>query len=535
VNGAEVIVRFLEANDVEFVFGVPGDIQVEFADAVRRSAGVRFITAHNEKCAGFMADIHGRVKGRVPGVCFSTVGPGAANLVGALANATQDRAALLAISDQLPTDDQRRDAHQYLDLGRLFHPDTGVTKWNAVVGRVGELPAVLDAAYRHALTEPRGAVHVAVPSDVMRDALDAIGDLRSTPAPSPRPDRESIDRVHRRIACGGGIVIAGGAVQRTGAGAEFRAFVERARFPVLSTFRGKGALGEDHPLSLGTMSRHFAGILDPLFAAARFVLAVGYDYNEGVKPSAWGGADDRVVNVDAVDNRVAGVFAPEVNCFGDLRETFRALAEREYGAGEAIDLAALRARIRTTLCGGGTSPGFPLRPHTIIEAIESVYAQHAIVIGDVGLNKYYTGLLARATEGRRVLFSNGQSAMGFTSGALGAKLAAPDHDVLAVVGDGGFLMEPQELATAVRYHVPLTVVVFDDGGLGLTRREQLRRLGSSYEVDFAGLDYPALARGLGAEGGVARSAAELERMLREARANGRVNVIAVPVDYGEPL
>ncbi len=530
---SDLIVKTLEANDVKYIFGVLGDIETEFAESLRNSK-IKFIAAKNEKSASFMADIYARISKGV-GVCFSTVGPGATNLVSGLANATQDRSSVVGISDQMPTKEMILNSHQYVNYEKLFHPETGVTKWNRTFKNADEVPQILKEAFQQATAEPKGAVHLGVPVDVLNANVDPKSELLKwnlTPAVTAYSDT-ALQSVYEKIKKGKGIIFVGDSVKRSGAHKAFADFIHASQLPVISSFRGKGSFNENDGLYLGTISRHLHDIFKDIFEKSDFILTVGYDFIEGVKPSVFGGIQ-KVINVDLVSNLVPGHYEPACNLFGDLTKIFSSLASKSYER-NLLDGNHIREQIRQAIYGNLDMDVYPPRPHKIMEAINATYRSKTTLICDVGLNKYYAGLLLRVQEDCDIVFSNGMSSMAFSSGVLAAKLARPDRDVIAITGDGGFLMNPQEISTCVRYNIPLTVLILNNSGLGLVEKKQRATFGHTYEVNFGNPDYTKFAEAFGAEGHSIRSWAQLEGVLAETRGNKKVNIIDVPVDYDEGL
>jgi acetolactate synthase-1/2/3 large subunit len=518
----EALVKYLEDMGVKYVFGVPGDIQTDFSEALRKS-NIRFITTKNEKSAVFMADIYSRVSGKV-GVCFSTVGPGATNLVSGLANATGDKSSVIAISDQLT--EEFLESHQYVDQGKLFHPSTGVTKASFRL-TPENLKKTLEAAYTEAMSEPKGAVHVCMPVSVHKKEVSY-----SVLVPKVKKLKEisNPEKLSELITGKKNMVILGGVVSRTGVNEEVMDWIERCDIPTLSTFRGKDAIPNSHPLFVGTISRYLVDEIAQLFKEADNLILVGYDYNEGVKPELWKEFKGKLININTFDNHVKGFFEPELNFFGELKGFFKKVGGKSQNK---FNVRELRAQIQRKIYQGLDMDVYPPRPHKIIEAI-NIYFPDAIKVCDIGKNKYYSGLLLNARKPNTVFFSNMQSAMGFSSGALGATFAT-DGKVLAVTGDGGFMMEPQEIATAIRYNKRLTVIIFNDCGLGLVRAKQLKDFNMKYEVDFPNPDFIKFAESFGAKGYSVKSWGELHRIMKEVAESDQFSIIEVPVDYSEGI
>lgn len=531
MNGAEYLCKLLEENGIRNIFGLFGDIQTHFAHALQKS-NVKWIHVHNEKSGGFMADIYSRISGKT-GVVFSTVGPGATNLTSALANATQDRVALVAISDQVPTQELNRETHQYIDLAEAFHPRTGITKGTFIVKSLEALPKIINSAFKVARSEPKGAVHISFPADLYgKKAPDntennnILFEEKNITKQSTITYKSIVRKLNGKKRC---LVIAGGSIERADAKGEFRRFIEKFDLPVLTTFRGKNVLSGSHPNNLGTVSRHLGVVLQELIKEADFILAIGYDYNEGLKPSLWGKTE--VININSFDNRIDGVFSP-ASFFGDLKLFFKKISqEKKPSYANIFDFRKTKQKIKTIIGKALDVKNKNLHPRRIIDAVNNVFNKDTIIICDVGLNKYYSGLLLEPFPTNKILFSNGQSAMAFTSGALGAKIADPKKDVVVLVGDGGFLMDPQEVLTSVEHKKSIIWIIFNNGGLGLVEQAQYKNYNTPHGVHFSNVFFTKLAQAFGVDGIHLTSEKNLEKILREYQKEKRSVIIDVPVEY----
>ncbi len=531
MNGAEYLCKLFKENGVSNIFGLFGDIQTYFADALQKSS-IKWIHVHNEKSGGFMADIYSRVSGKT-GVVFSTVGPGATNLTSALANATQDRVPLIGLSDQVSVLELNRETHQYIDLAEAFHPRTGITKQTFIVKNLEELPKIVNSAFEIAQAEPKGAVHISFPADLYgKEAPKETGDNINLIDGKDIHSENTITYENIVKKLNGGkrcLVIAGGSIERANSQIEFKQFIEKFNLPVLTTFRGKNVLPGAHPNNLGTISRHLGAVLQELIKEAAFILAVGYDYNEGLKPSLWGKTG--VININSFDNRINEVFYPQ-SFFGDLKLFFKKISqEKEPSYGDNSKFIQTKQRIKSIIHNALDVPNKKLHPRRIIDAINKVFNKETVIVCDVGLNKYYSGLLLEPFPTNKILFSNGQSAMAFTSGALGAKIADPKKDVVVLVGDGGFLMDPQEVLTCVEHKKSLIWIIFNNGGLGLVEQAQYKNSDKTHGVHFSNVSFTKLAQAFGVDGIHLTSEKNLEKILRKYQKQKKSVIIDVPVAY----
>lgn len=532
MNGAKYLCTLLELHGTRTIFGLFGDIQTDFAGAVRTSK-IHWVGVHNEKAGGFMADIFARISSK-PGVVFSTLGPGATNLTSALANATQDRVPLIAISDQVAMREFNRETHQYIDLKEAFHPRTGITKKTYVVTSLDLLPEIIHDAYSVVQEEPKGAVHISFPSDLFSKEIHIsnVNKFQTFTVKEPTyPDstisyEQILKMLHRDKRC---LVIAGGSIERSNAKKPFQKFIEHYNLPVLTTFRGKNVLSSSHPNNFGTISRHLGDVLTELVTRASFILTVGYDYNEGLKPSVFG--KSIVINVNSFDNRVRNVYYPK-SYFANLEDTFDNLAKEAFPSYTDIyNFDLTKKNIRKCIGSALEVKDKHLHPRRIIDAVNAVFTKDTIIVCDVGLNKYYSGLLLDAYPSNQILFSNGQSAMAFSSGALGAKIANPKKNVVVLVGDGGFLMEPQEVLTAVKQKKSIIWIIFNNGGLGLIEQAQNKGFDHTYGVHFSSVFFTKIAQAFGIDGIHLTKNQSLVNILKKYKRLKTSVIIDVPVQY----
>lgn len=532
MNGATLLVESLQHQGVSAIFGLPGD-EVAFFEALRGSS-IRFITVRHEQAAAFMADAYGRLAPQ-PGVCFSTLGPGATNLATGLANALLDRSPVVALSDQVSTDQLRPGVHQYVDLAAFFQP---ITKWSAVIRDPELIPATLQYAFHVARSERPGPVHLSLPVNVLEREcflFNLSSGLPIRPAPGhPRPDPRALQQVATWLQeAQAPVLLVGNLPVRAQALEALRRFVEAYQIPTLTTYMGKGALSEDHPLCLGVISRHARGELMGLFTACDLILTIGYDEVEGVKPSLWTvGNHKRVVCVDSVVEAEGSLLRADLILAGDVQSILEELtAMAPTGRRPWLEVATVREAMRELLQRPRLESA-PLSPSAITYTLAQVLPDHAVITVDVGLNKYAMGLTYPIRSQQRILFSNGLSAMGFAlPAALGARLARPEDPVVAVSGDGGFLMNVQELETSVRHSLPVVALVLRDNALGLIRRMQVARFGEAVGTTLGNPDLPTLAAAFGARGITVDTADMLADVLVEALASYQTWVIDIPTSY----
>jgi len=533
VKASELLVRCLENEGVEVIFGLPGEETLALTDALLDST-IRFVLVRHEQGAAFMADVYGRLTGRA-GVCLATLGPGATNLVTGVADANLDRAPVVALTGQAGRDRVHKESHQYVDIVHLFRP---ITKWNArvEVGRV--IPEVVRKAFKLAQTEKPGACHLELPEDVADELVEAASQPLSTERPRrPSPDRlalrqaaELIDRAKRPLLFAGNGVIRG-----TASGA-LRLFSQKIGIPVVNTFMAKGCVPWDSELFLGTVGLQVRDYASCGFDLADLVLAVGYDPVE-YAPTFWNPERDKtIIHLDFTPAEVDSHYQPAVEVVADIREAIELLTDLCQVRRDPAPSRILHEWILRELEEGSMDEGFPIKPQRLLHDVRSVLAPGDLVISDVGAHKLWIARLYPAYEPNTVLISNGYAAMGIAlPGAIAAKLIHPERRVLAMSGDGGALMNIQELETAVRLGLNVVVLIFRDDAYGSIRMKQLTRYGRELGVAFGNPDFVRLAEAFGATGIRIEGAAELIPALKTAFASRGPVVVEVPVDYRENL
>jgi acetolactate synthase-1/2/3 large subunit len=538
VTAAELMVRCLEHEGVTHVFGIPGEENIRFTDAVVRSPSIRYILTRHEQAASFMAEIYGRLTGRA-GVCSSTLGPGAINLLLGVADATTNSTPLVAISAQVGLDRIYKESHQGVDLVSMFNP---VTKWAAMVPEAAAVPEMTRKAFKLAQTERPGATYLAVPEDVDGAIVgDHLVPLRLN---VPRPDEPSAAQIRRAAdvldRASKPIVLAGHGAARAGASDALIRFSEVLGLPVATTFHGKGVFPDDHPNALGAVGFMRHDYVNFGFDDADVIIAVGYELQELDPARINPNADKSIIHLSRFPAEVDDHYDVEVGLHADLGRTLDALAAATKARFSTGEPAGAGGRIRNLLSEelerGAADDSFPLRPQRLVADTRAALARSDIVLADTGAVKMWMARLYPTYEPNTCLISNGLSTMAFAlPGAIGAKLAYPDRRVLAAVGDGAFLMNSQEIETAVRERIAMTVLVWQDDAYGLIGWKMQMEIGREVAVRFSNPDLVAYAASFGARGFAVRSASDLAPALDEALGYEGVSVIACPVDYSENL
>jgi acetolactate synthase-1/2/3 large subunit len=528
-NVAQLLVSCLENEGVEYVFGLPGEENLQVIDAIA-SSSIRFITTRDERGAAFMADTYGALTGKA-GVCLATLGPGAINLLLGVANAQLDSHPLVALTAQAGLDRLYKESHQVVDLVSLFRP---VTKWGDLVTIPGSAPELIRKAFKQAQTERPGATFVILPEDVAERPAEG----EPLPVNVPRDPSPSVDQVHRAAhvlaQATHPVVLAGAGVARDQAMASLLRFSERLQVPVATTFLGKGVFPDDHPNALGTIGFMVKDYANFGFDRADVVVAVGYDLVE-YAPSRWNPARDKqIVHVHRTVAEVDANYTLAVGLQGSIGETLDEIAAERDLHPLGVGVPPVKKLVREELDRGAADDAFPLSPARIVADIREAMGRQDIVLCDTGAAKMWMARLYPTYAPNTCLISNGLATMAFAlPGAFAAKLAFPERKVLAAVGDGAFLMSAAEIETAVREQVPIVILVWVDGGYGLIGWKQDIHFGRRAAVSFDNPDFVRYAESFGARGYAIRAAGELLPTLRKALDDDAVSVIACPVDYRE--
>jgi|SRR5690625_4367054 len=532
---AQFIVQCLENEGVEYVFGIPGEENIKLVRAVTASDKIRFVLARHEQGASFMADIYGRLTGKA-GVCTATLGPGAINLLLGTADAQTDSSPLVAISAQVGLDRIYKESHQIVDLLSMFKP---VTKWAEMVLTPEAVPEMVRQAFHVAQEERPGATYLAIPQDIEGaptpqnlQPLKVVTPSKSSPAPEAIRKAAATLKQAKRL-----VLMAGHGVARTGAAEALTSFAERYQIPVATTFMGKGVISDDNPLSLGVIGFMRHDYENFAFDDADVILSVGYELQEFAPARINPHGDKTIVHINTFAPDIDAHYDVDVDVVADIELSLAALAA-ELGDSSLSTLSGskIRALLMDELEKGRQSQDFPLKPQRIVTDIRAALGADDIVLADTGAIKMWMARLYPTYSPLSCVISNGLSTMSFAlPGAIGAHLARPDKKVLAVMGDGSFLMNSQEIETAVREDIPLKILIWVDGSYGLIKWKMDIEEGEHDSVDFTNPDFVQYAESFGAKGYQINSAEEFLPTLKQALEEPGVSLVACPVDYSENM
>ncbi|HEX2368118.1 MAG TPA: acetolactate synthase large subunit [Acidimicrobiia bacterium] len=539
-TGADILIRALEHEGVDLMFGVPGGAILPAYDPILASP-IRHILARHEQGAGHMAEGYAWATGRV-GVCIATSGPGATNLVTPLADALIDSVPLVAITGQVPTHAVGNDAFQEAYTTGITMP---ATKHNYFVTEVEEIPDIVHEAFHIAATGRPGPVLVDVPKDILNrqttwrepSPLNLPG-YKPTSEGHPKRIREAVELI---AAARRPVLYVGGGVIKADASAELRRFAELANVPVTTTLMGRGAIPDDHPLALGMPGMHGTYTAITALQRADLLVAVGVRFDDRVtgNPASFApGA--KVIHADVDPAEIGKVRVADIPIVGDARRVLVQLIEA-WGMRPAPD----RSEWLETLAGWQRRyplryeqrPDGPIKPQFVVEELHRLTGGDAVLVAGVGQHQMWASQFWRFTEPRRWINSGGLGTMGFAvPAAIGAKAGRPDELVYAIDGDGCFQMTLQELITAATEQIPIKVGVINNGAHGMVKQWQKLFYGGRLSASLLGdkLDYPKLAEAMGCVGLRAETPDEVAPAIEKSLAvDDRPVVVEFVVDPDE--
>lgn len=532
MNTAELLVKCLENEGVKVVFGIPGEENLAVMNALAHS-GIRFITVRHEQGVAFMADVYGRLTGHA-GVCLATLGPGATNLITGVADANSDGAPLVAITGQVSTDKIHLTAHQFLDLTKMFEP---VTKRTKLVMRPDSIAEITRLAFKYAEGEGKpGATHIDLPVDV------SLEDVPEGEAPLHRagPNPESASLEHIEIAAGlifrsqNPVILVGSDAVREDASKALTEMAETLRIPVVNTMMAKGMIPYTSPYSLWTVGIPQKDYANRVLETADLLICVGYDIVEYAPQRINPTRKTPILHINTTPAHINKHYQTVCEVVGDISDSLHRITLRTHRTQEPTAALAIREQLVAEHESYAADASFPMKPQRVLIDVRKAMRPGDILLSDVGAHKMWIARHYNCYRPKTCLISNGFATMGFSlPGALAAKLVSPDKRVLVITGDGGFMMNSQELETAVREHLPFVVLVFVDGGYGLIKWKGMDHFGETHYCDFTNPDLVAYAEAMHCKGYRITAADDLLPTLEEAFRQDVPALIECPIDYAE--
>ncbi len=531
-TAAELFVRCLENEGVEKIFGIPGEENLDVMDALRDSS-IEFITVRHEQGAAFMADVYGRLTGKA-GVCLATLGPGATNLITGFADANMDRAPIVAIAGQGATTRMHKESHQVLDLVNLFEP---ISKYSTEIREPEIIPELVRKAFKDAQAEKPGGVFISFPENIAAmEVSETELPLRVQSPAAPTASEDKIQQAAQIIDDASfPIIMAGNGVVRSHASKGLLAFAEQLNIPVAQTFMAKGSIPFSHPLSLGSVGLQAHDYVACGFDRADVIICIGFDMVE-YHPKSWHpDKEKKIIHIDQTYAEVDAHYILEAGVLGDISSSLQRIAAQttKTHSGKSSNLKGI---IVNELNNFADDSSYPIKPQKILYDTRKAMADEDILISDVGAHKMWIARLFRCELPNTCIISNGFASMGIgVPGAIAAKMTYPDKNVLTITGDAGFMMNSQEIETALRHNVAIVIMIWNDSEYGLIKWHQERRFGRTGNISFNNPDFVKYAESFGAKGYRVEKAEDLLPTLQQAFADNTVVVVDVPVDYSENM
>ena len=526
MKASDLFVAQLKEEGVEYIFGLPGEENLDFLESLRNS-NIKLIITRHEQAAAFMAAAYGRLTGK-PGVCFSTLGPGATNLVTGVAQAQLTGAPLISISGQKALIDNWQGRFQLVDVVRMMEP---LCKKAVSITDPGMIPTVIRNAFKHAEAERPGAVHIELPEDVAEEETDAVVQKRSK-IKIPYPDPEAVKKAAALICKAKNplIIVSSGANRKTIA-KELEDFAIKTGIYLVHTQMGKGVVPDDCVYSLFATGIHTRDYVNCGIEGADLIITLGYDIVE-YPPYLWNGKlDKQIINVDYVESVPDRYFNPAIEIIGDIASSIRELAASIPEKREFPIFEHTRRFIEEKI-SAPVRKSYPPLPQTVVQNVRKVLGRKDIITLDNGIYKLWFSRLYKTYAPNTVLLDNALATMGAgLSSGITAKLLHPERRVLAICGDGGFMMNCQELETAVRYGIPVVVLILNDNAFGFIKWKQKKMHFEDFALDYGNPDFSLFAESFGAAGFKIKEDDDLAEVLEKAFTLNKVVVIECPINY----
>ncbi|KVV55123.1 acetolactate synthase [Burkholderia territorii] len=530
MKASDLFVKALEAEGVEYVFGIPGEENLDLLESLRRSR-IKLVLTRHEQAAGFMAATYGRLTGRT-GVCLATLGPGATNFVTAAAYAQLGGMPMLMITGQKPIKSSKQGHFQIVDVVGMMQP---LTKFTRQIVSIGNIPSAVREAFRRAEEERPGAAHLELPEDIAHEEGDGKPIPRSY---SRRPVAEEKAVAHAVDAIQAArypLLMIGAGGNRKTTCKMLLEFVDKTGIPFFTTQMGKGVIDETHPLWLGNATLSDGDFVHRAIEHADCIINVGHDVIE--KPPFFMRTDDKtVIHVNFLGAQVDPVYFPQIEVVGDIANAVwqmkEAIAPQPHW--DFARFAMIKEHFEAHLQKGQHDPRFPMYPVRIVNDLYNALPTDGIVCLDNGMYKIWFARYWRAHEPNSLLLDNALASMGAgLPSAIATKIVHPQRKVIAVCGDGGFMMNSQELETAVRLKLDIVVMILRDDAFGMIRWKQENMNFPDFAMTLKNPDFVSYAQSYGAHGHRVESADELAPLLRDCFATPGVHVIDVPIDYSD--
>jgi acetolactate synthase I/II/III large subunit len=544
-KASDLFVKCLEEEGVEYIFGLPGEETNDLMISLLDSKKIKFILVRHEQAAAFMADVYGRVTQKV-GVCLSTLGPGATNLTTGVANANMDRSPVLAITGQTDTPLLHKESHQNMDAVTMFKP---ITKWSWSIRNADSIPEIIRRAFKISSEEKAGAVHLVLPRDIAKQNSGIEPIKRNLELSRPKPSHKLVQMAAKMIVeAKQPLLLLGNGVIRGNASASLRRFVQNTGMYSMNTFMAKGIISDKSEKHLQTIGIKEADHSQIAMKEADLVIAVGYDLVE-YSPKNWNrDLKRKIIHIDFTYAEVDTYYPPTVEIAADIEYTIDAILDElqkekktenhnlgkfpRYGKAPHV-FKKIKQEVVWRANRFNNDFSYPIKPQKLLQDVRNALDENDIIISDVGAHKLWIAKVYDTFSPNTCLITNGFCSMGFAlPGAIAAQLARSNQKIVAMCGDGGFLMNVQEIETAVRLKLPIIIIVWCDCDFSMISLKQIDEFGKSAFTRFNNPNFVTLAQSFGAIGYDVKSTKDFCSILEKAKESTSVPVIiSIAVDY----
>lgn len=532
-KASDLFIDCLEAEGCEYVFGIPGEENLDFLDSLSRSKSIKLVLTRHEQGAGFMASVYGRLTGRT-GVCVSTLGPGATNFTTAAAYAQLGGMPMLMITGQKPVKKSKQGRFQILDVVDMMGP---ITKYATQIVAGDNIPSRVREAYRVAEEEKPGATHIELPEDIADEQTDEKP-IPASKVRRPIPEDKSIVQALEKIhAAKSPIIVIGAGGNRKMTSKMLTKLIDKTGIPFVTTQLGKGVVDERHELFMGCAALSAGDYVHRAIDAADLIINVGHDVIE--KPPFFmkpGGTE--VIHVSYVSASVDPVYFPQIEVVGDIGNAIwqikNGIKKPDEGGWDFSQMIEIKKHHDAQILEGADDDRFPIYPQHAVAVIRDAMPDDGMICLDNGVYKIWFARNYRAHGRNTVLLDNALATMGAgLPSAMAARLVYPDRKVMAICGDGGFMMNSQELETAVREKMDIVCLILNDNSYGMIRWKQANMGFKDWGLQYDNPDFVKYAESYGAIGHRVGSSAELPKILKSALSTPGVHLIDCPVDYAD--
>tara|TARA_A100001037_G_scaffold302612_1_gene334615 strand:- start:1 stop:1653 length:1653 start_codon:yes stop_codon:yes gene_type:complete len=532
-KASDLFIQCLEEEGCEYIFGIPGEENLDFLDSLSRSKKIELVLTRHEQGAGFMASVYGRLTGKT-GVCLSTLGPGATNFTTAAAYAQLGGMPMMMITGQKPVKSSKQGRFQILDVVDMMGP---ITKYATQIVAGDNIPSRVREAYRIAEEEKPGAVHIELPEDIADEETDAVP-LKASSVRRPTAEEKSIIRALEKIhAAKSPILVIGAGGNRKMTSKMLSVFIEKTGIPFVTTQLGKGVVDEGHPLFMGCAALSAGDYVHRAIEAADLIINVGHDVIEK-PPFFMEPRGTEVIHISYNTAEVDPVYFPQVEVVGDIGNAIwqlqNGVKKKDEAGWDFSRMMEVKTHGNTQLAEGKDDTRFPIYPQHLVSKIRAAMPKNGIICLDNGVYKIWFARNYPAHEPNTVLLDNALATMGAgLPSAMAARLVHPNRKIMAICGDGGFMMNSQELETAVRLKMNIAVLILNDSSYGMIRWKQANMGFSDWGLEYGNPDFVKYAESYGAIGHRVGSSGELPNILETALTEPGVHLIDCPVDYSE--